>query len=307
MKTIKILILLALLLPHVSVRSQSWQDELLGYFEALRTNRFAPIPNTVLSYPDHATTLAHLVTFLDDSSSAVRVKACEMIYRVAEKRADSGIQETAVRSLVSACAQGNAEVTGVALNYLKNFHREAFTSSSREVIKSLLFSDYSHLAELIRLIGFLQLSDLIPKLKSFAGPANRPAVRWAALISLVRLGDEEATDQMMTRVRRLPVNDDIVYNLFPDLIFSRSREAISHMVGVVHSESNDCLSADAERQVMIPCGYRVMEQLAPIIKDFPLKPDSSGDLNTTDYPAALQQIREWFLLNKHYVIIDETY
>ena len=59
---------------------------------------------------------------------------------------------------------------------------------------------------------------------------------------------------------------------------------------------------------MMPCGYRIMEYLAPVIKDFPLKTDASGDVITKDYEHALMQVREW-LKNKgeHYVIETNTF
>lgn len=307
MNTVRTFAFLALLLVPSPARSQGDTSELSAYFQNVRASLRVAVPSSILSEPDDRATLARLTPFLDDSSTNVRIKACEMVYRVASASSDSRIQETAVGLLVDACARGHAAVNGVALNYLKGFPRSAFSENAIERMEKLLSSDYTHPAELIRLIGFLRLTGLVPRLKEFATSGNNAAIRWASLISRARMGDEAAVHEMMTRVRRLPVNDHVVYDVFPDLVFSRSPEAISYLVSVLHRDTNDCLSADAEREVMIPCGYRIMEQLAPIIQDFPLERDSSGDLETADYPAALAQVRQWFRDHTQYVIIDETY
>jgi hypothetical protein len=50
-----------------------------------------------------------------------------------------------------------------------------------------------------------------------------------------------------------------------------------------------------------------MEQVAPVIKDFPVKADESGDLDVSNYAAALQQVRGWFVANTSYQILTDIY
>jgi len=49
-----------------------------------------------------------------------------------------------------------------------------------------------------------------------------------------------------------------------------------------------------------------LEIIAPIIQDFPIPVDeATGDLDTDDYEAALQQSREWLEANQaDYVVIN---
>jgi hypothetical protein len=112
---------------------------------------------------------------------------------------------------------------------------------------------------------------------------------------------------MMRRARKLPVNDDVIYSIFPDLVYTRNKEAVSYMIEVLQRDDATCMSADAERQAPIPCGYRVMEQLAPIIKGYPLALDASGDIKTNDYVAALKTVREWFTKHPNYEILKDKY
>jgi hypothetical protein len=51
-----------------------------------------------------------------------------------------------------------------------------------------------------------------------------------------------------------------------------------------------------------------MELLAPVIVDFPVKTDITGQLETDDYPAALQTVRKWFVNNNmEYNMRNEIY
>ena len=51
-----------------------------------------------------------------------------------------------------------------------------------------------------------------------------------------------------------------------------------------------------------------MEFLAPVIKTYPLKTDSNGDLITNEYENALITLRKWFKENETtYEIIIDTY
>jgi hypothetical protein len=91
-------------------------------------------------------------------------------------------------------------------------------------------------------------------------------------------------------------------------VFTRHTDAIAYMVEALNSDEQNCLTADAEREVPIPCGYRIMEQLASIIEKYPLTLDPGGDLKTKEYPLALKTVREWF--DKHgrnYVINRDRY
>jgi hypothetical protein len=112
---------------------------------------------------------------------------------------------------------------------------------------------------------------------------------------------------ILDRVKKLPVNDNVVYEIFPDLIYARQMEAISYLTRVLFSDENNCESADAENATKIPCAYRVMEQLAPVSEGYPLELGESGDVKTKDYTAALKKVREWFRKQKDYKIIRDTY
>jgi hypothetical protein len=99
----------------------------------------------------------------------------------------------------------------------------------------------------------------------------------------------------------------VVYEVFPDLVYTRKREAIDYLIEALNSNSKNCESANAENAERIPCAYRVMEMLAPIIENYPLKRNESGDIETNDYPTALQKVKDWFKENKNYKILKDNF
>jgi len=117
---------------------------------------------------------------------------------------------------------------------------------------------------------------------------------WDIHLSLARLGNKEEIKYCVDLVRNAGLNDKVIYNLFPDLAYTRSKEAVYYMLEVLNSDSKDCFSPNPDNPVKIPCAYRVMEFLAPVIKNFPLKTDKDGELDVDDYEKSLITCREWF-------------
>ena len=66
---------------------------------------------------------------------------------------------------------------------------------------------------------------------------------------------------------------------------------------VVLSNEPTCLSADADSEENIFCGYRVLEYIAPVMIEFPLPVDEFGELEIDDYEAGLAEVQEWMSEN----------
>ena len=152
------------------------------------------------------------------------------------------------------------------------------------------------------LVGTLNMTDQTTTLQRLLPRLSAPD-RWAAQLALARLGDREALATVLARAKRYPVNDDVVYELLPDLVYTRQKEAIDYLVSIVHSDEKNCQSADPEAEQSILCGYRVLELLAPVIRDFPLALDESGDLAVSDYPKALADARSWLKKHADYEVV----
>lgn len=298
-------VLLAFLLP---ASAQSIATEITNYFDEFRaTPKSRSVPVVILNYAHDTSSLASFLPFMKDSVPSVREKAHELLFTVSSSSSDQVVRRWAVELLTRSCIDGDRGMIGDRLRWLTQFEKSDYSPIAIDNIRRFLMDGTNFRNEVIKIAAFLEMTDQAPTLRQYATAANPPHTRWAALIALARIGDDNAASQVLDRVKKLKINDEIVYAIFPDLVFTRSPAVIAHLIGVIHSDALDCLAADAEREYRIPCAYRVMEQLSEILDHFPVTVDETGDLVTDDYAVTLQTVRQWFLQNKEIIINRDRY
>jgi hypothetical protein len=299
---------LALLFVFSSILGRAQQTGALleHYFSEVRSGKYQPIPEK-FSLPGEAkATLTAIEPYLRDSVADVREKAYAIVQLAGNNAQLAPVREDAVAKLVSACKDRDSGNAGKALDYLSGFGKEDYTPTSKDSLVALFRRKSPHYDALIRLIGFLELKQLQADLRTLSQQGTSPRKdRWSAMLALARMGDTYAMDDVMKRVQRLPITDEVVYDIFPDLVYTRQRPAIDYLLVSLNSDEKSCSPASADHDAKIPCAYRVMEMLAPAIEGYPLKLDESGDVETKDYPAALQTVREWFKVNKNFKILSD--
>jgi len=300
------LLFLAVAFPGPLLGQQT-SDRLTLYFSEVRAGKNPAIPTEVLK-ADHAkAVLTALATYQSDTLASVRLKVYTIEHRLGHESKQGVVRQVAVDKLVQGARDKDSGNAGLALDYLTTFGKDDFTAASKDSLRNILRTNPAHIDQVFKLIGFLELADVKETIRPYTLAGNPQAVRWAALVSLARMNDLPAINEVMRRVRKLPVNDDMIYKIFPDLVYTRHTEAIRYMVEVLYSDEKNCLSADAEREEPIPCAYRIMEQLAPIIDGYPLPLDESGDIKTNDYQAALKKVREWFSKHRNYTVLRDRF
>ncbi len=304
---IGLLIVISLVIAPRLGSAQSIDEQIRSYFADVKSGKYPAIPKQLTLSENSKAVIGILPRYLSDSVSGVRSKAYTIAMLAGSSARQEHLRQTAVDQLIFGVKDEDGGNAGSALEFLSSFHKEDFNASARDTLRSLFRRRAIHFEKIMKLCGYLELTDLSEGIRKYTEPGNSQALRWAALISLVRMGDAAAGNDMMRRIRKLPVNDDIIYSIFPDLVYTRQKEAVAYMVEVLQSDDAGCMSADAERQAPIPCGYRVMEQLAPLIKGYPLALDASGDIKTNDYVAALKTVREWFTKHPNYEILKDRY
>lgn len=299
-------VFLIVLATHVS-HAQNIQELTSDYFQSIRSGKYPSIPAQLSLSGNADAILLALQPYLYDTLHTVRSGAYEITYLTAQASSRTSIRTLGIDILARASRDQDPGNVGLALDYLTEFTEKDFALSAKDTIRNLVRTHNPYSAQAIKLAGFLQLTDLKKEITPYMQPGNPTSLRWAAIISLARMGEPEAVKDMMKRVTKLPVNDNVVYEVFPDLIYTRQREAITYLVEALKSDVKNCLPADAEREAPIVCGYRIMEQLAPVIKDYPLQLDESGDIKTNNYEDALRIVRQWFETNREYKILNDRY
>lgn len=297
-----------LLSGTVTALAQETVSVLDNYIAHVRSGKYGPVPNALMNPQQPVQIMEALKSYQYDTTFMVRSKVYFILRAIGLNTSDKSVTQKVVERLVEGIKDDDAGNAGEVLQYLTQFRREDFSDAAKDSLRSTLNAKPPHLDKLIRLIGFLQMVDVQPKIMTLTVAGVPDKVRWSAQLALARMGDETMINRTLTRVSKMKVNDDVVYDIFPDLIYMRQRPAIQFMVRAMDSDEKNCESADAENNGRIPCAYRIMEMLAPVIDGYPLKLDASGDIKTRDYPKALDTVRKWFReRGNDYKIIDDVY
>ncbi|HEY9007908.1 MAG TPA: hypothetical protein VIM75_17330 [Ohtaekwangia sp.] len=299
---------LLLFITCLSGHAQDVKKTLSAYFSEVRSGKYQSIPKNLFQPENAKTTLSLLTPYLKDTAAVVRAKAYAIVQLAGGTARQDNLREDAVAKLVEGIKDHDSGNAGQALGYLTGFRKEDFTTVTKDTLLALFKRKTLHYDELIRLIGFLELKQVQSDLRALSqeGTAAKKD-RWSALLALARMDDAYAIESVMTRVKRLPVNDAVVYEIFPDLVYTRQRAVFDLLIDALNNNAKNCESANAEYDAKIPCAYRVMEMLAMAVANYPLTRDASGDINTKDYKAALETVREWFKRNKEYTIVKNNY
>jgi len=202
--------------------------------------------------------------------------------------------------------------------YTQRLHREMmqlkqsdrFEEARQEIVETLLSSDISNLrVNLILSAGYLQLTETKRALRRIGNDRNASTnIRVAAHKALARMGDRRALNFLISNVEQAGMNDNVVAVLFPDLIYTQQRRAFDVIIDALFDDVPRCRSSNPNLNVAILCGFRIMEMLAPLIKDFPLEVHASGDIKTDCYREALEITRQWFREHRtSYVILTDRF
>lgn len=246
--------------------------------------------------------------FVQDSLENVRSLAYTAIAVSGQKSSTLAVRQQAVSLLTKGCRDKEASMRKNIAGQLQKFLKNDFTGESIQQLTSLLKLEETYFSNTVKLLGFLDLTDQIPVLKTMidSGLVKNRTVLWDVHLALARLGVQDEINYCVDFVRKTGLNDKVVYNLFPDLVYTRSAEATDYIIEILNSDSKDCFSPNPDNPAKITCAYRAMEYLAPIIKDFPLKTDKDGELEVDNYQEALQVCRRWFQQHTSDYQIDKT-
>ncbi|SKC81634.1 hypothetical protein [Ohtaekwangia koreensis] len=285
--------------------TSSAQQDMQMYFSAIASEQ-STIPFTFDPAIGENRYIQVLSPYLKDTLLAVRSEAYHLVSRLGQSSKQTKTRKEVVKILLKGWRDKDTGINGQVANALFRFSNEDFDKTVLEDIRELNRSiPYS--GKLFKLIGKLDIRDQLNIIKTHLQNQQTPLSRqdvWSAYVAMARMGDVLSEQTVMDKANKLGSNDDTIYELYPDLIYIGSRTTIDFLVKELYGEENNCSSPDAESERPINCAYRVMEILAPVIKDYPVAVSASGDLVEKDYPKALATIRAWFNeRNGNYTIV----
>ena len=131
--------------------------------------------------------------------------------------------------------------------------------------------------------------------------------KWNLALALARMGDEKALNYCLEKVKKASIDNQIVGYVLPDLLYTRQKAAVDYCVELLYSDEKQCRSANPDSPEAIPCAYRIIELLSPVIIDFPVKVNPAIGLESDNYPETLQSVREWLKANPDYKIRTDNF
>jgi hypothetical protein len=311
-KPVTFLFLLSFFFSATAAQSEGKINDVLAHhFENIRINKTnQPLDGIIFNPSFEKKVLGQITPYLKDSLSRIRAEAYHIIKRIGQASSELTFRQKTVEYLIEACKDKDNANSGMSCRYLCGFNKDDFSTLALDSLKHLLKAFLSHYETLIRLAGYLDLQDMAPFLGEFVKShinSNKQS-KWSAHLALARMGDEGEIQFCLRLASHLPVDEEMVSNLLPDLIYTRQKELIDYCIEILCSNEKSCVSAANGSAEKISCGYRVMGLLAPVINDYPLKTNASGDIVIDNDEKSLKTVRAWFKSrNGKYIINTDHY
>lgn len=293
-----------------NLSAQNTSEEIHKCIDASQKGESCSFDYNIFSNPKESKkALKILPDYLNDSLPGIRLTAVKLFYYCGLQSNELKIKQNVVEYIANACGDNNSGVSSYASNCLTSFKQSDFNSSSKSTIKELISKHSFNYDVVIKLVGLADMKEMIPVLKNnlITDSLLTKKDRWAIHLTMARLGDKSSINYCLLRSKKYKVDNNYVHQIVPDLIYTKQKEVFNYLVELLNSENKSCVSSNPDSDQRIPCGYRVMEDLAPVIVNYPLQLLPGGDIDTKDYKSALSTVRKWFAKNPDYEIITDTY
>jgi hypothetical protein len=289
-----------IIMVHAYSKAQGVEPILKILMDNVRSNGNHAINSNPLYDPANAgNTLRELEVYFKDSLYTVRAKAYTIASVVGKKTSDPTLRKLSVNQLLIGCNDQESSIIGICSKALQRFNLDDFDTQAKQQIKGLLINPTSYLNNIALVAGYIGEKEYEPALVAlYSKPNASKRDKFAIQLALARMGNLEMLDELLSRIRGLQVNDDVIYEAGPALAYVHQKQGIDYLFEIILSNAKNCESANPDSNTKILCGYRALEFVAPVVKDFPLKVDVDGDLDVNNYEEALKTARAWIVLNK---------
>lgn len=310
----KKILLFIIVIANIAVNAQSKKD-----FDNLFNKRIDEIRNNrgfygynympfVKAFPDYV--LKSTEKYQKDTLLTIKMFVLELMCQIMFTSDNTEIKQKVCEQMLDMCYDKDINIRKYVSANSKRFYKDDFSYVSRKKIVNFFDLDIEMYKHFIKIAGYLQIIELKDKLTNIiSDPTIKDfQTKWDARLALARMGDEYQANYCTDWVRSKGVNNNVVMYFFPDLVYTRNKGAIEYLIEQLNSDERNIYPSNPDNDTKIVCGYRVMEQLAPIIKDYPYQYyETTKQLKTNDYIKALADIRLWFKNNPNYTILTDKF
>lgn len=197
------------------------------------------------------------------------------------------------------CIGKNAVLTRSVIGRLQKFKQRDFSDEAKINLKRGLHESTNNVGDIAKLTAFVCGTNCVEDLQNVSmNQAINKREKKDIKLALIRAGQATNEQKLLQSAKAQVVNDDFVYNLVNDLTYTRSKIVFDYLLEIINRDSKDCTSANNDNPEPMICAYRVIEQVAPCILNFPARVNSYGELETKDYKKLLNDVRDWIGKNK---------
>lgn len=250
--------------------------------------------------------LSQIVPYTTDSISAIADEAMNIAYLAGINSSNAIYRQLSAKVVAMGLFRDNRTISNT-ISRLKSYSATDINDETKNIIEDKLkdwkSGYYNGIALMAAQLGVGKFQ-IMDRLNTDRNATTE--LKWDLHLALARLGEQKDIDYVVRKAKSIPMDyiEEIMHSIVPQLIYTRSKDATDICVEMLQDNRCKCSSPNPTIDKKILCGYRIMEMLAPAIKDFPYKVDKSGSLDTDDYEEALAVIRQWFLDNPDYQTID---
>lgn len=285
-------LLIILLLITTGLHAQKVLSDLSIHFDALSNGQSSFLSKEqIVELSQQEGVIEIIENACNSGKDKTEREAIRLAARIGANHSNDLTRQAAVSLLLNKVKNVSPKTVDKIVKGLQKFQVDDFDTKSQEQLITIIKTNPPHLQEWIKIAGWLQMKELLETLlPTYQEEEN---LRTAFYLALARSGNKEKLEQVMEQVKELKINDDFNYQVMPLLIYVRQPVAMDFLFDVVESDEKNCRPAAADTKGSILCAYRVLEAIAPYIKNFPVQVGPSGDLEVKDYKKALQTVREW--------------
>jgi hypothetical protein len=294
---------------NVSSQSNDSRNELKKYFNAALAGNSYYLPSEVLKTIPLNSIQTEANVYIQSDNSFVCIKAIDLIKRYAILTDNNEARQYAVNKIIIKCKDKDSGTAGYAINALKLFNKSDFNNDAVNDLNNLLTENITNYTNFILIVGFAGNSKTMEilenKLEQIPHPDKKTT--WNMQLALARLGDENSFNTCFERIKSQGINNKVVENLYPNLIYTRNKKAIDYMLEQIMSNETNCNAPNPDNEIPIICGYKLMELIAPVIIDFPVGISKYDELETDNLNDALIKVRDWYSKKPQYNISNSSY
>ena len=208
-----------------------------------------------------ALALAEFQKYLNDPNEDVHVTALYTIRGIAKGHKEPNVQRKAIEIIFDIAENGDMDDQATAAGMLLQFSSVYFTPHMKDVIASLVNRERPD-EDAIVLAGTAQVQSLRERLRQLSASGN-----WKAALSLARLGDEVALQQVIAKFNSQPTIDKRV-DLLNELAFTRQPQAVAIIASYLFTDERAPKAGDF---VGAPYAEKALYFLKVALADFPKK------------------------------------